>query len=126
MPFPQILKDLPRVEGRPGEELPPCDFDSIRADLESEFGPHHLTEEHVVSAALYPQVTRDYLRFRDRFGPVDKLDTRTFLVGPTKGKEVRFMIEQGKWLDVTCVMVADSLNLAGERELHFLLNGQRR
>ncbi len=36
------------------------------------------------------------------------------------------MIEEGKWLDVTCVMVADSLNLAGERELHFLLNGQRR
>ncbi len=121
-----MLGNLPRVQGRPGEELPACDFDAIKSDLEAEFGPHYITEEHVISAALYPKVTRDYLRFRDRNGPVDKLDTKTFLVGPTKGKEIRFMIEQGKWLDVTCVMVADSLNLAGERELHFLLNGQRR
>ncbi len=40
--------------------------------------------------------------------------------------ELRFAIEEGKFLDVTCVMMADQLNLAGERELHFLLNGQRR
>jgi len=71
-------------------------------------------------------VTRDYLRFRDRFGPVDKLDTKTFLIGPTKGQEIRVNLEEGKALDVNCVMMADSLNMAGERELHFLMNGQRR
>ncbi len=86
----KVLKDLPRVDGRPGESLPACDFAEIRGDLEAEFGPHFITEEHVVSAALYPKVTRDFLRFRDRYGPVDKLDTRTFLVGPDMRKEIRW------------------------------------
>ena len=53
----QVLKDLPRVEGRPGEELPPLDLEGIRKDLETEFGPHYITDEHVLSAALYPKVS---------------------------------------------------------------------
>lgn len=35
-----------------------------------------------MSAALYPEVTNDFLQFRDEYGSVDKLDTRIFLTGP--------------------------------------------
>ncbi len=57
---------------------------------------------------------------------MDKLDTRTFLVGPTKGKEINLEIEPGKKLDVTCLTVSDELTKMGERELQFLMNGQLR
>lgn len=29
----KVLKDMPRIEGRPGQELPPLDFDKLKADL---------------------------------------------------------------------------------------------
>lgn len=35
-----------------------------------------------MSSALYPQVAGDFLRFKESYGPVDKLNTRVFLVGP--------------------------------------------
>lgn len=37
----------------------------------------------VMSAAMYPNVTNDYLENHDKYGPVKCLDTKSFLVGPT-------------------------------------------
>jgi len=36
--------------------LPPFDFDGLKAKLESKFGSTFISEEDVVSAALYPKV----------------------------------------------------------------------
>lgn len=58
-----VLKDMPRVIGRPGESLPPLDFDALKKGvLESH---PHATDRDVMSAALYPQVTNDFLTFRE-------------------------------------------------------------
>lgn len=76
---------MPRVEGRPGQSLPPFDFNKLKADLSERF--EDVTDKDVMSAAMYPQVTEEYLTFREQFGPVDKLDTRIFLVGPKVGEE---------------------------------------
>lgn len=77
---------MPRIEGRPGASLPPLDFGKLKEDLQERHG--HVTEKDVISAALYPSVTEDYLNFRDEYGPVDKLETRVFLVGPKVGEEI--------------------------------------
>lgn len=42
-----------------------------------------VTEYDVMSAAMYPKVTEDYLKNRDKYGPVKYLDTKTFFIGPT-------------------------------------------
>lgn len=84
--FLQVLKDMARVKGRPGESLEAFDFAAVEKSLREEHG-NNIREHDVMSAALYPKVTADFLNFRDQYGPVDKLDTRIFLSGPKVGEE---------------------------------------
>lgn len=120
----KVLRDMPRIEGRPGASLPPLQFDAIKADLQETFP--HVTDRDVMSAALYPQVTNEYLAFRDSFGPVDKLDTRIFLTGPKVGEEFEVTIEKGKTLGIKTLAMAEDLTENGEREVFFELNGTLR
>lgn len=76
---------MSRIKGRPGESMAPFDFAQAKKDLTERFPD--ASDKDVMSAALYPQVTEDYLTFREQYGPVDKLDTRIFLVGPKIGEE---------------------------------------
>ncbi|CAG9823041.1 unnamed protein product [Phaedon cochleariae] len=120
----KILRDMPRIEGRPGESLPPLDFNQLAVDLRETFPS--ATDRDVMSAALYPQVTKEYLVFNEKYGPVDKLDTRIFLVGPKVGEEFDVTIERGKTLGIKTLAVAEDLTENGEREVFFELNGTLR
>ncbi|KAL6442819.1 hypothetical protein ACFW04_002706 [Cataglyphis niger] len=120
----KVLKDMPRVQGRPGASLAPLDFVALKKELQ-ESHPH-VTEEDVMSAALYPKVTKDYLNFREQFGPVDKLETRIFLTGPKVGEIFDVTIEKGKTLSIKTLAVAEDLTKNGEREVFFEMNGQLR
>lgn len=120
----RVLKDMPKIEGRPGATLLPLDFSKLKDDL-AESHPH-ITEKDVMSSALYPQVTNDFLTFKESFGPVDKLPTRIFLVGPKVGEEFEVSIEKGKTLHIKTLAMAEDLTKNGEREVFFELNGQLR
>lgn len=120
----KVLKDMPRIEGRPGASLEPLDFERLNETLKEDHP--HLTEKDVISAALYPKVTDDFLTFREQYGPVDKLSTRIFLVGPKVGEEFEVTIERGKTLHIKTLAMAEDLNENGEREVFFELNGQLR
>lgn len=120
----QVLKDMPRIKGRPGESLTPLDFNKLKTDLKERHP--HVTDKDVISAALYPAVTEDFLNFRDEFGPVDKLETRTFLVGPKIGEELEVTIEKGKTLAIKLLAMAEDLTATGEKEVFFEMNGQLR
>ena len=52
-----VLKKLPRVEGRPGAGMEPFDFETLKENLQNKYGTRFISEEDVVSAALYPKVT---------------------------------------------------------------------
>ena len=82
----QVLKDMRRIEGRPGASMPSLNMNALKADLAENFGPH-VRDTDVMSAALYPDVAKEYFHFRESYGPVDKLDTRIFLIGPKVGEE---------------------------------------
>lgn len=84
--FLQILRGAPTVEGRPGEHLEPLNFNNLKEELEEKHGIP-MSDKDVISSALYPKVFDDFVEFRDIFGPVDKLDTKTFLVGPEIAEE---------------------------------------
>ncbi|XP_043284091.1 pyruvate carboxylase, mitochondrial isoform X2 [Venturia canescens] len=120
----KVLKDMPRIVGRPGESLEPLDFKKLEKDLKQSHP--HVTEKDIMSAALYPQVTEDYLNFNETFGPVDKLDTRIFLTGPKVGEEFDVTIQKGKTLCIKTLAMAEDLTPQGEREVFFEMNGQLR
>ncbi|KRF97599.1 uncharacterized protein Dwil_GK20962, isoform B [Drosophila willistoni] len=120
----RVLKDMPRIEGRPGEELEPLDFSKLKEDLKESHA--NISDRDVMSAALYPQVTNDYLHFREKFGPVDKLDTRIFLTGPKVGEEFEVSLEKGKTLSLKAMAMAADLKPNGDREVFFEMNGQLR
>lgn len=120
----RVLKDMPRIEGRPGASLEQLDFKKLKAEIQEDFPK--ATDRDVMSAALYPAVTRDYLNFRTEYGPVDKLDTRIFLTGPKVGEEFEVTIEKGKTLGIKTLAIAEDLTANGEKEVFFELNGQLR
>ncbi|XP_017044968.1 pyruvate carboxylase, mitochondrial isoform X1 [Drosophila ficusphila] len=120
----RVLKDMPRIEGRPGAELQDLDFDKLKSELKESHSS--ITNRDVMSAALYPQVTNDFLHFREKYGPVDKLDTRIFLTGPNVGEEFDVPLERGKTLSVKALAVSADLKPNGIREVFFELNGQLR
>ena len=64
-----MKEHIPRIEGRPGEEMAPLDFDALEEKLKKVHGTE-ITECDVMSAALYPKVAEDFFRFRSNYGPV--------------------------------------------------------
>ncbi|XP_045557573.1 pyruvate carboxylase, mitochondrial isoform X2 [Salmo salar] len=120
----KVLKSLPRIEGRPGATLPPLDFNALEAGLRLLHGDD-ITEEDVMSAAMYPKVFQEYKEFTGSFGPVDCLSTRLFLDGPKIAEEFQVEIERGKTLHIKALAVGD-LNKTGQRGVFFELNGQLR
>ncbi|XP_055878612.1 pyruvate carboxylase, mitochondrial-like isoform X2 [Biomphalaria glabrata] len=120
----QALKGAKMLEGRPGASLPPVNFQSIKETLVEKHGDW-VTDEDVVSAALYPKVADEYLDFFNKYGPVDKLDTKTFLVGPKVASQTEVELEKGKSLSIVTLAVGD-LSKLGTREVFFELNGQLR
>jgi pyruvate carboxylase len=76
---------MPRIEGRPGESMEPFDFDKLEQELKERHPK--ITDRDVMSAVMYPKVAEEYFDFREQYGPVDKLETRIFLVGPKVGEE---------------------------------------
>ena len=86
-----VLKDMERFDSRPGESLAPFNFEDSKRKLTKKFGSR-ITEADVLSSALYPKVAEDFFKFREIYGPVDKLSTRHFLVGPKIAEEVRLLL----------------------------------
>ncbi|CAI9740990.1 pyruvate carboxylase, mitochondrial-like isoform X2 [Octopus vulgaris] len=120
----KILKGLPKIDGRPGASMEPFDFEKLREELKVK----HKTNVHEVdlmSAALYPKVFSDYFEFRQKYGPVECLDTKLFLVGPQMAQECEVEIERGKTLHIKTLAVGD-IGDDGRREVFFELNGQLR
>ena len=74
---------------------------------------------------MFPKVLEEFLEFKQKFGPVDCLDTRTFFVGPKIAESVEIEIEKGKTLYVKVLAIGEA-RPGGHREVFFELNGQLR
>ena len=51
----RIIRDKPRIDGRPGASLKPLDLRKIKAELRSKFGKH-ITNTDVMSHIMHPKV----------------------------------------------------------------------
>eukprot|EP00118_Oscarella_pearsei_P021380 m.239737 g.239737 ORF g.239737 m.239737 type:complete len:1193 (+) comp40184_c1_seq10:71-3649(+) len=123
----KILKGKPTVDGRPGAHLEPINFDHLKRELNDEFSHSNreFSDSDVMSAALYPQVFREFAHFRDDFGIVRNLPTRIFFEGPQIGEEFEVELEEGKTITIRALAVGDTLP-SGYREVFFSMNGQTR
>jgi pyruvate carboxylase len=111
-------------DGAPALELPDFDFQSARNEL-VQLSTREVTDQLVVSYALYPRVVRDYLKYRKEYGDTSVLDTETFLYGAPLEKEIVADIEEGKSLIVRHKTVGQ-LRDDNTREVHFNMNGAPR
>ncbi|WP_066176335.1 pyruvate carboxylase [Bacillus marinisedimentorum] len=119
-----ILKGRTPLEGRPGENLEPVDFDELKETLYHKLD-RPVTSFDLLAYALYPKVFMDYEAFYEQNGDMSVLDTPTFFYGMRLGEEINVEIEQGKTLIVKLISIGEA-QLDGTRTVYFELNGQPR
>ncbi|TYZ62692.1 hypothetical protein PybrP1_002695 [[Pythium] brassicae (nom. inval.)] len=113
-------------EGRPGAEMAPYDFAAAEAQLKAKYGAEKVRDVDVLSHAIYPDVFDNFMQFKDQYGSLHFLDTRTFLTGLEVDHEVELEIEHGKKIFVKLVAVGGVSKKDGTRDVIFELNGRQR
>lgn len=120
----KIIRNLPKIEGRPGATLPPLDLEALKAELVAQYGAN-ISDTDVISAALYPKVFKEYQEKLSQYGDVSIIPTQYFLSAPDSDVEFPIELEKGKTLVVKLLTVGP-INANGQRDVYFLLNGQSR
>lgn len=119
-----VLGQIPPVLGRPGESMPPVDFDVAR-EKASEHLEGEASDAEVASFVLYPKVFTDFAKHVREYGEVTRLPTPNFFYGQKPGDEIAVDIEPGKRLIIK-YLATGSAHPDGSRTVFFELNGQPR
>lgn len=120
----RILRGEKPLEGRPGETLPPADFEKAKAHVAELLGHEPLRRE-VVSYLLYPKVYEDFAAQQQEFSDTSVLPTPAFFFGLEPGEEIHVDIERGKTLIVKLLTTGEP-QADGTRTVYFELSGQPR
>ncbi|MCF0120226.1 MAG: pyruvate carboxylase, partial [Oscillospiraceae bacterium] len=118
-----VLKGRKPITCRPGELLPPIDFDKARAEV-AKLTPNP-TQRDVLSWCLYPKVMEEYLRHEKEYGYISRMGSHIFFRGMYVGETTQINIEDGKTLVVKFLGLGD-IDEEGMRTVQFELNGMRR
>ena len=116
-----ILKGKPPLTERAGTLIPPVDFDQIREMISNDL-PRPISNQDVLSHALYPKVFSDWVYFLKTYGDTSPLDTPTFFHGMRPREEIQMDIEEGKTLVIKLNSIGEP-NPDGTRAVNFELNG---
>ena len=116
-----VLKDKQPITCRPGELLPPEDFDAIKKHLEERF-QMQATEQDLLSYALYPKVFEDYLTTQKKEGSLRYMGSDVFFHGIEEGETCEIQIADGKVLIVKLLEIK-AVDENGNREVVFKVNG---
>ncbi|KAJ7814646.1 pyruvate carboxylase [Mycena leptocephala] len=109
----RIIRNKPRIDGRPGATMTPLDFKKIKAELRSKFGKH-ITDADVISSVMYPKVFEEYQGFIEKYG-----DLRRW-------REMHISIEKGKTLIIRLMAVGPVVEGRAQRDVWFEVNGEVR
>jgi pyruvate carboxylase len=119
-----VLKGEEAITCRPGELLPPEDFDKIEKYLKDKYGIE-VTRKNSLSYALYPKVYEDYIKFKVEYGDLSRMGSDVFFHGLTEGETCELEIAEGKILIIKLLSVG-KLDAQGYRDIVFEVNGFRR
>jgi pyruvate/oxaloacetate carboxyltransferase/allophanate hydrolase subunit 1/biotin carboxyl carrier protein len=117
-----VLKELPRFEGRPGADMAPFDFVKCQKDLEDTW-KQPLTELDVMSHIQFPDVFKDYMKHKQSYGPVTNLPTPQFLAPMSIGEKVTFKV-QSKAFTATLDGVSE-INEEGFSTVTYDIDGEK-
>ncbi len=118
-----VLKGEKPITCRPGELLPPVDFEKAREEVRK-FYPD-ASDRSVISWCLYPKVVEEFCRHRKEYGYIMRMGSHVFFNGMALGETNKINIEDGKTLVIKYLGLGD-LNEDGTRNVQFELNGMRR
>ena len=119
-----VLKDKKPITCRPGELLPPEDFDAIRKHLQEDLQLEG-TDREVISYAIYPKVFEDYVKSLRKDGNFRYMGSDIFFHSLHEGETCEVKLGEGEVLIVKLHEVRP-LNAEGYREAIFEVNGNRR
>ena len=89
-----VLKGAEYITVRPGTLLPDTDFEGIRKDFKARFNVT-LTDDAVISAAMYPKVYEDYVKFLQEYGDFITMRTDVFFYGLNIGESFDYITKEG-------------------------------
>ena len=119
-----VLKDKKPITCRPGELLPPEDFEAIRKHLVEDLKLEG-TPQQVISSAIYPKVFDDYVKAVREQGNWRYMGSDIFFHSLREGETCEVKLEEGKVLVVKLVEIRKP-DEKGMVELVFEVNGNRR
>ena len=120
-----VLKGEQPITCRPGELLPPVDFDQTRQEMLRFVDEGRINMRGMLSYCLFPKVYEDYCRHRQEYGYIMRMGSHVFFNGMALGETNKINIEDGKTLVIKYLGLGD-LTEDGKRIVQFELNGMRR
>lgn len=120
-----VLKGDKPISCRPGELLPPVDFDELRRGLLKFYPDKKPNMRSLLSFAMYPKVYEEYISHRREYGYIMRMGSHVFFNGMAVGETNQINIEDGKTLVIKYLGLGDK-NDDGTRNVQFELNGMRR
>jgi pyruvate carboxylase len=119
-----VLGNRSPIQTRPGENLPPLNFQKTRAELEPRL-KREVTDDDLYSYLMYPQVFTEFARFQREYSDVSVLPSYAFFFGLKPGEEISVDIEEGKTLFIKLINVG-APDKDGYRIVMYELNGMPR
>jgi len=119
-----VLKGEEAITVRPGELLPPEDFDKIEAYLKEEY-KFNPCKKDVLSYALYPDVFEAFIKSVLEYGDVSRMGSDVFFHGLAEGETSEIEVAEGKTMIIQLIEIG-KLDTEGNRTLDFEINGNRR
>ncbi|MCL2057248.1 MAG: pyruvate carboxylase [Oscillospiraceae bacterium] len=119
-----VLRGEKPITCRPGELLPPADFDKAREAV-AKVKQSEPTERDIVSWLQYPKVVEDYYIHRAEYDDLTDMPGSVFFHGMNVGETIKLDIRDGKTYVIKYLGAGDA-NEDGTRNFHFELNGLRR
>jgi len=120
-----VLKGEKPITCRPGDLLPPVDFEQVRAEMRKFMDEDAITNRAMLSYCMFPKVYEDYHKHRQEYGYIMRMGSHVFFNGMEVGETNKINIEDGKTLVIKYLGLGDQ-NEDGTRTVNFELNGTRR
>jgi pyruvate carboxylase len=119
-----VLGDRAPKDERPGENIPPLDFEKTRVEVAAKV-KREVSDDDLYSYLMYPQVFTEFARFSREYSDVSVLPTYSFFFGLRPGEEISVDIEEGKTLFIKLINIGTP-DKDGYRIILYELNGMPR
>lgn len=116
-----VLKDREPLTCRPGELLPPEDFDAVKEYLHKDLGIDAGRRE-ALSYIMYPRMYEDYIKGLDEQGPLNMMSSDIFFYGLNEGETGDVELEEGKIMNVRLLDIKEA-DEEGNSTVSFEVNG---